>query len=126
MRYGDVFFWVTDQAIGHPEGRSKFHIYVCCTDHLFGETFLVVNKSVNPNDFPITCNEIESLTYNPSYVSCALPIEYTLAELKEVINDRPVARLQPGYLCRLREHVSVSRTMERQHRQRIVNALQGV
>ena len=95
MDYGDVFFWVTDQAVGHPEGRSKLHIYVCCTDHLFGETFLVVNRRVDPNDFPITRNEITELTFDPSYISCALPIEYTLDELGEVANDRPVAQLQP-------------------------------
>ena len=125
MNYGDVFYWETDQVFGYDQ-RLKYHVYVCCTDHLYGETFLVINKRVDPNDFEVTVSDIHCLTYNPSYISCASPIDYTLEELAGVDGDPPIASLTRETLIRLRDHIDRNRTMPREHKARIVRALMGI
>ena len=120
MKLGDIFYWITEKAIGH-ESRSKYHIYICPPDHLDDHTFLLINKVAWGDDLKITKAECSFLQYD-SYIGCNGVVTYTDAELA-LLENKPVGQLSRQHLQALFNILADARTMERMQAKRLCNAL---
>lgn len=70
MILGSVYYWESDQVIGH-DLRNKYHIYIGDGDWRHqGHVFLFINKSNAHGGYKITNPPYTFLKYSESYVSC--------------------------------------------------------
>src|ERR1700680_1104536 len=120
MNLGDVFYWVTEKAIGH-DSRPKYHIYICAADAWDDHTFLLINKSPWGDDLLITKADYPFLDYD-SYIGCNSVVPYTDAELAP-LNKTPVGRIRPEHLKALFNILADHLTMEVMQAKRLCNAL---
>jgi len=122
MNLGDIYYWITDKAIGH-DSRPKYHIYICAPDWVDDHTFLFINKARNVDDFRITKTEYPFLTFPESYISCSGVVSYTDTELA-TFDPKLIGQLSEEHLRALFNAIAGSRTMERAQIKRLCNALQ--
>jgi hypothetical protein len=121
MNIGDVFYWITDQAIGH-DSRPKFHIYVCPSDWVDDHTFLFVNKGMYGDDYKIAKLDYPFLDYD-SYVSSFGIVAYDHAKISTF--DMSIkGTITTAHLKEIMHVLDGSRTLERQQKKRICAALQ--
>lgn len=121
MNLGDIFYWVTDKAIGH-DNRPKYHIYICPADAWDDHTFLLINKISWGHDLTITNADYPFLTYPESYIGCNSVVSYTDAELA-TFDKAPVGKLNKTHLQALFNLLADPEAMERIQANRLCDAL---
>jgi hypothetical protein len=121
MNLGDIFYWVTDKAIGHA-ARPKYHVYVCPPDWVDDHTFLFINRGMYGEDFKITKNDYPFLDFPDSYISCGSIVSYSDAELAS-FDKKPKGQITKSHLREICLKIADSDTMERQQIKRICEAL---
>jgi hypothetical protein len=122
MNLGDIFYWVTEKAIGHDQ-RPKYHIYICPPDGWDENTFLLINKSPWGDELKITKADYPFLEYD-SYVGCNSVVCYSDAELAK-FDNKPVGQLSNQHLKDLFNILATPHTMERVQANRLCNALKA-
>lgn len=120
MNIGDVFYWVTDQAVGH-DSRPKYHVYVCPSDWVDGHTFMFINKGMYGEDYKLLKSDYGFLEYD-SYVSCSGLASYDDATLT-TFDPTVKGTLSKAHLSELVALVDASRIMERLQKRRISSSL---
>jgi hypothetical protein len=123
MKLGDIFYWITEKAIGY-DSRPKYHIYICPADAWDDHTFLLINKSQYGDALKITKAEYSFLQHD-SYVGCTDVVSYTDSELAS-FGSKPVGQLTKEHLQALFNILADPHTMERKQAKRLCNALIGV
>ena len=111
MKTGDIFFWETDQAIGHPR-RNKYHVYICAADwRTQSHTFLFISSADYGGDYKILRTDYPFLQREESYISCNGIVSYTDDELQyaKVVHK---GKIRDTHLRELREAIASSDTME--------------
>jgi hypothetical protein len=121
MNLGDIFYWITDRAIGH-DARAKYHVYVCPPDWVDEHTFLFINRGPYGDDYRITKADYPFLDFPDSYISCGSIVSYSDAELAS-FDMNPIGQISKDHLRQICLAVADSKTMERQQIKRICEAL---
>lgn len=112
MIVGEIYYWVTDRAIGH-QFRPKYHVYVCEGNwREQGQAFLFINSSnytgadygVHQADYPFFTNET-------SYIGCSALTVYPDEDLYRFRPQRR-GRLTTAHLKELRDAIARSDFME--------------
>jgi hypothetical protein len=122
MNLGDVFYWVTEKAIGH-DSRPKYHIYICAADARDDNTFLLINKSPWGDELKITKADYPFLDYD-SYIGCNGVVTYTDAELA-ALDKSPVGQIRQEHLKSLFNILADPLAMEVMQAKRLCNALKA-
>ncbi len=122
MKLGDVFYWVTEKAIGH-DSRAKYHIYICDADAWDDNTFLLINKSPWGDELKITKANYPFLDYD-SYIGCNGVVTYTDAELV-ALDKNPVGQIRQDDLKALFNILADPLAMEAKQAKRLCNALKA-
>ncbi len=122
MKLGDIFYWVTEKAVGH-DSRPKYHIFICEADGWDDHTFLVINKATWGNELKITKAEYPFLDYD-SYVGCNGVFCYSDAELAP-LDKKPKGQLTKAHLQALFNILADPHAMERKQANRLCNALKA-
>ena len=121
MNLGEVYYWVTDQAIGHV-ARPKYHLYICPSDGMEDNTFLFISKSDYGGDYKILKRDYDFFELEESFVSCGSIVTYTDDRLAR-FEKNPVGSLSDLHLKELYRAVLDSEVMETRHIKRVCNAL---
>lgn len=112
MKVGDVYYWITDRAVGY-KSRPKFHIYIGDAGwREDGIAFLFINSdNYNGSDYPLYSKDYPFLTNEVSFVSCNDFTVYPQSYLATV-GPQFVGSISKGHLMELREAVARSDFME--------------
>ena len=113
MNIGDIYEWVTDQAIGH-EARRKMHVFICTGNwQADGYVFLFINKSDFGGGLRIEKTDgFEFLTLDYSFIGLSSIVTYTEEQLRSYQGLRKLGTVPPEHLKRLYAAVRDSETME--------------
>jgi hypothetical protein len=122
MKPGEIFYWVTDKAIGF-ESRPKYHIFICPEDWRDGHTFLFINKSKYGEDFEISNKEYMFLPLPVSYIDCGSVVAYSDAELAQ-FKITSVGQLSTKHLQELFHRIAGSDRMVGWQIKRVCSVLQ--
>jgi hypothetical protein len=122
MKLGDVFYWITEKAIGH-DSRAKYHIYICDADAWNDNTFLLINKSPWGDELKITKVDYPFLDYD-SYIGCNGVVTYTDTELA-ALDKNPVGQIRREDLKALFNILADPLAMEAKQAKRLCNALKA-
>jgi hypothetical protein len=111
MNLGEIYLWVTNQAIGY-ESRRKYHIYLCDAGwRVDGHAFLFISKTNYGGDYPIKSSDYRFLPLETSYVSCNNIITYSESELQK-LDQQPLGVLSKKHMVELFNFIAGSDTME--------------
>jgi hypothetical protein len=121
MNIGDIFYWITDHAVGH-DSRPKYHVYVCPADWVDDNTFLFINKGMYGEDYTVTKADYPFLEYD-SYISCFGTTSYSDQEIS-AFDQTSKGSISKAHLNDILLLVDKSRVMERLQKKRICAALQ--
>jgi len=110
MNLGEIYRWVTDQAIGYA-ARPKYHIYLCEAGwRADGHAFLFINKSNYGSDYPIKKSDYNFFPLPVSYISCSDIVTYSDFEIKK-INPQRLGVLSNAHMVELYSAIASSETM---------------
>lgn len=111
MITGEIYYWITNRALGH-DARPKYHVYLSEADwHEEGYAFLFINKSNNyGGDYEIQKADYEFFTLPYSYISCGDLVFYTDADLA-LCSPELKGRVANSHLAELYHAILASETM---------------
>ena len=122
MNVGDIFVWVTNQAIGY-EARKKYHVYLCDAGwRAEGHAFLFISKADYGGDYAIRKADYGFLSLEISFVSCNSIVCYSEADLLAA-RPQKVGQLSKAHLAELVRVISDSDIMEQWQINLACNAL---
>jgi hypothetical protein len=111
MKLGQIYFWETDQAIGHKL-RDKYHLYICPPGwRTQGHAFLFINKRNYGGDYAISKTDYPFMPLEVSYVSTSAIVTYSDGELSDA-KIRHVGDIKPKHLGELHNSIANSDVME--------------
>ena len=112
MKIGEIYYFVSDQAIGYAQ-RPKYQVYICDPSWIIdGHTFQFISGRDYGGDIRITHAEYGFLPYAVSYISCGNPASYSVEQLYE-LKPKLKGRLSLEHMKLLYDGVLDSFTMER-------------
>jgi len=123
MNLGEVFSWITSQALGH-QLRDKMHVFMCEEDGFDGHTFLFISTIDYGGDFKILQADYPSFLTHDSYISLGRPVCYSDADLNSYTKQQ-VGQIRKDHLQQLFHAVQGSDTMEARYIKRVGNALKA-
>lgn len=112
MNVGEIYFWVTDKAVGHSS-RPKFHVYIGEAGwREQGHAFLFISSSnFTGCDYQINKVDYAFLTKDVSFVSCGRIVAYADHELAAAA-PKFFGALSHQHLAQLRTAIANSDVME--------------
>ena len=111
MIVGEIYYFGTDQAVGH-DWRNKYHVYLCEGDwSQQGYAFLFINKSNSYGDgYELRKADYGFFPLPYSYVRCGNLVFYSQEDLDEV-QPQLLGRLTDAHLGELCRIIEASETM---------------
>lgn len=113
MNIGDVYEWVTDQALGY-EARKKMHVFICAGNwQADGLVFLLINKSDFGGGMRIEKEKgFDFLTLDHSFIGLSSIVCYTVEQLRGYEGITKIGAVPAENLKQLYCAVRDSETME--------------
>jgi hypothetical protein len=113
VNLGDVFYWETNQAIGHPS-RNKYHVFIKASDWNEENIFLFISSQDYGGDYRMTNPPYIFLPKSESYISCNAIVSYSDETLQR-LNLKSIGRLDIVHILELKAAIENSFTMEQRH-----------
>lgn len=107
LKPGDVFRFITDQAIGHAR-REKLHVFLAVTDSHRApadHAFILISSLNYGSCFPLLQRDYPAFLSHDSFISCSALVFYDRAHLAST-SPRRCGAIRKDHLIALRHHLS--------------------